>query len=270
MEQKKEISTLMRTGRQPMDVTLPSKDDLELAESRFAALCTDAQGLQLVNNTGAAFRAATLLTSLRAVLSDGIMNAVFMPLMNTRIGFLTDRDPNKRSSKTGQSPQPYPLDVVRDAIIDAIGYGLLPTGNQFNIISERMYPTKEGFTALLRKTGCKYFIQYSTPKVNEATADVTCRIDYEWNGEKKSFNYVANVKRDGYSSLDQIKGKAERKAKKVLYEYITGIDFGDADEQSSEPCDGPATEGKESAVFEKKEELRRSRQALFNETDDLP
>ena len=51
-------------------------------------------------------------------------------------------------------------------------------------------------------------------------------------GEKNSFGIVATVKKDDYSSPDQIRGKAERRAKKALYEYITGCDFGDADEQS--------------------------------------
>ena len=44
---------------------------------------------------------------------------------------------------------------------------------------------------------------------------------------------MATVKKDSCSSHDQLRGKAERRAKKTLYEYITGCDFGDADEQSS-------------------------------------
>lgn len=43
---------------------------------------------------------------------------------------------------------------------------------------------------------------------------------------------MATVKKDDYSSPDQIRGKAERRAKKALYEYITGCDFGEADDQS--------------------------------------
>ena len=34
-------------------------------------------------------------------------------------------------------------------------------------------------------------------------------------------------------------GKAERRAKKALYEYLTGTDYGDADETSSRPIDTP-------------------------------
>lgn len=263
--------TTDNTTAQGKALVLPDQQQLAEAQAQFMSLCKSAQEMQLANNAGAAFQASSLLIALRNVLSDDIMNAVFMPLMNTRIGFLTDHDPNKTDKRSGQKQQPYSLPVVRDALIDAIGFGLLPTGNQFNIIAERMYPTKEGFTALLRKIGCKYFIQYGTPKVSEVTADVECLISYEWQNEKKSFKYVANVKKDGYSSLDQIKGKAERKAKKVLYEYLTGIDFGDADEGSSEPVDEQdTTEAKETAVLEKKEELRqRQGGSLFNGNDNL-
>ena len=96
-----------------------------------------------------------------------------------------------------------------------------------------MYPTKEGYTALLRKLGVKYFIDVSFDKGQTAGfAEVPCKISYTYNGEKNSFGIVATVKKDDYSSPDQIRGKAERRAKKALYEYITGCDFGDADEQS--------------------------------------
>ena len=44
---------------------------------------------------------------------------------------------------------------------------------------------------------------------------------------------MATVKKDTYSSHDQLRGKAERRAKKVLYEYITGCDLGDGDEEST-------------------------------------
>lgn len=132
---------------------------------------------------------------------------------------------------------------MRDAIIDAVTIGLLPTGNQFNIIAERMYPTKEGYTALLRRLGVKYFIEVSYDKsTTEGFAEIPCKITYSYGGEKNSFSITATVKKDSYSSPDQLRGKAERRAKKALYEYITGCDFGDADEDSSTPIDVVAEE----------------------------
>ena len=204
---------------------------IDEAKRKFELACKDASALQIVNNFGAAFTAVNVIALLREALSDEVMERVFMPLMNTKVGFLTDR--NGRPRKNGTVQPLYTIPVVRDAIIDAVSIGLLPTGNQFNIIAERMYPTKEGYTALLRKLGVKYYIDVSFDKGQTAGfAEVPCKISYTYNGEKNSFGIVATVKKDDYSSPDQIRGKAERRAKKALYEYITGCDFGDADEQS--------------------------------------
>ena len=213
--------------------TLPAT--ILAAKEKFELACKDASALQIVSNFGAAFTAVNVIALLREAMTDEVMDKVFMPLMNTKIGFLTDR--NGRARSGGRAPLPlYTRDIVRDCIIDAVTIGLLPTGNQFNIIAERMYPTKEGYTSLLRKLGVKYFIDTSYDKgQTQNFAEIPCKINYEYNGEKNGFSIIATVKKDDYSSHDQLRGKAERKAKKALYEYITGCDFGDADEQSSVP-----------------------------------
>lgn len=218
------------------------------AKEKFELACKDASALQIASNFGAAFTAVNVIALLREAMTDEVMDKVFMPLMNTKIGFLTDR--NGRARSGGRAPLPlYTRDIVRDCIIDAVTIGLLPTGNQFNIIAERMYPTKEGYTSLLRKLGVKYFIDTSYDKgQTQNFAEIPCKINYEYNGEKNGFSIIATVKKDDYSSHDQLRGKAERKAKKALYEYITGCDFGDADEQSSVPIvDAVAEEIKEEA-----------------------
>lgn len=209
--------------------TLPA---VVAAKETFIEACKQANDLQIVNNFGAAFQAVEIVSMLRAALTDEVMDAVFMPLMNTKIGFLTDH--TGKTDKRGYKKEPYSREIVRDAIIDAVSVGLLPTGNQFNIIAEKMYPTKEGYTALLRKLGVKYYIDVSYDKSQtQGYAEIPCRITYQYNGEKNSFSIVATVKKDDYSSHDQMRGKAERRAKKALFEYLTGCDFGDADEDSS-------------------------------------
>ncbi len=205
---------------------------IDAAKKKFELACKDASALQIINNFGAAFTAVNVIALLREALTDEVMEKVFMPLMNTKVGFLTDR--NGRPNSRGETKPTYSLAVVRDAIIDAVSIGLLPTGNQFNIIAERMYPTKEGYTALLRRLGVKYFIDVSYDKgQNPNFAEIPCKINYEHNGEKNGLSIIATVKKDQYSSHDQMRGKAERRAKKALYEYVTGCDFGDADEHSS-------------------------------------
>ncbi len=224
--------------------TLPAT--VKAAKETFELACKEAQNLQIVNNFGAAFQAVSIVNLLKSALTNEVMDEVFMPLMNTKIGFLTDR--NGRPNSRGQVKPLYSREIVRDCVIDAVAIGLLPTGNQFNIIAERMYPTKEGYTALLRKLGVKYFIDVSFDKSQtQGFAEIPCKISYQHNGEKNSFSIVATVKKDDYSSPDQLRGKAERRAKKALYEYITGCDFGDADEDSSRVVDAVAEEIHEEA-----------------------
>ncbi|WP_236264201.1 hypothetical protein [Dysgonomonas sp. Marseille-P4677] len=202
----------------------------------FELACQSAKGLQVVNNFGAAFEAVNVVAILRKALTSEVMKEVFLPLMNTKVGFLTDR--TGKANSRGQVQPEYDVETVKDAIIDAVSIGLLPTGNQFNIIAAKMYPTKEGYTALLRRLGVKYFLDVSYDKGTNANfAEIPVKISYEHNGEKNSFSITATVKKDSYSSHDQMRGKAERRAKKALYEYITGCDFGDADEGSSMPID---------------------------------
>lgn len=226
---------------------------LTQAQQSFMSAFEEAGSIQLANNAGAAFMAAGIVNRLRAALTDEVMKEYFMPLMNTKVGFLTDKPGYDR--KTGEVKPTYSINVARDAVIDAAFMGLLPTGNQFNIISERMYPTKEGFTALLKRIECRYFISLTPlPDVSPSCAAVCCKINYEWQGDKNGFSITATVKKDGYSSMDQIKGKAERQAKKKLYEYLTGCDFGDADEDSSIPDDQTAAHA--ATVDDKKAEMR--------------
>lgn len=204
------------------------------AQEKFEVALRDASAIDIVNNFGAAFNAARVITLLREALTDEVMARVFMPLMNTKVGFRTDRD--GKPDKQGRVKPLYDVLTVRDAIIDAAIIGLLPTGNQFNIISGTMYPTKEGYTVLLKKIGAKYVIDVQQDRSqNPAFAEFPCKITYSYNGEKNSLTINATVRRDQYSSNDQLRGKAERRAKKALYEYLTGTDYGEADETSSRP-----------------------------------
>lgn len=239
---------------------------IDTAKQKFELACKDAASLQIVNNFGAAFTAVNVIALLREALTDEVMNKVFMPLMNTKVGFLTDR--NGRPNSRGEVKPTYSVAIVRDSIIDAVSIGLLPTGNQFNIIAERMYPTKEGYTALLRKLGVKYFIDVSYDKSQtQGFAEIPCKISYEYNGEKNGFSVVATVKKDSYSSPDQLRGKAERRAKKALYEYITGCDFGDADETSGAVVDAVYTDVTSEVESEVKEKANAGGTLKFDNTE---
>ena len=240
---------------------------LDSAKQNFAVAMQEAQSLDIVNNMAAAFDAAIIVNKLEAILTDEVMDMVFMPLMNKKIGFHTDRDPSRPDRRTGVTPKPYSREVVRTCIIDGAANGLLPTGNQWNIISGTMYPTKEGFTALLAKMKSTMGLIYSfefDPETTAKSSDpsyvaIPCRIPYRTNREdlKGWFKYIAMVKSNGETSTtDQLRGKAERKCKRAFYEFLTGLDLGDADatevvdvtytEVSSKPADA-AKSAKEKA-----------------------
>ena len=115
-----------------------------------------------------------------------------------------------------------------------------------------MYPTKEGYTALLAKLKASsmqlvYTFEFD-PETKAVSADPTyvaipCRVGYKTSREdmKGWFKYVAMVKSNGETSTtDQLRGKAELKCKKAFFEFLTGIDLGDAD--ASETIDVPYTE----------------------------
>lgn len=51
-------------------------------------------------------------------------------------------------------------------------------------------------------------------------------------GEQKQLNMNVYLRKDSFSTVDQLRGKAERRIKKQLFENITGMDMGDADNEN--------------------------------------
>lgn len=199
----------------------------KIEQEKFEEVIKKASDISLFQKAGAAFQAVHIVKNLKEVLTDEIMKEVFMPLMGSRIGFLTDRD---KPGKDGKKRSPYTIDEVRDCIIDAASYGILPTFNQMNIIAGKMYPTKEGYTALLKKIGAKYMITFGRDltKPNDNHSEISYKANFEFKGEKGALGATAIVPKTAYSSYDQQKGKAERRAKKALFEYLSGLDLGES------------------------------------------
>ena len=185
-----------------------------VAKDKFEMAFNTAQAIDIVNNVGAAFTSARIIKMLREALTDEIMDEFFMPLMNKKHGFKTDRD-GKFNKKTGRVSELYDKATVREAIIDATLMGLRPTANQFNIIGGTTYPTKEGYTSLLKKIGAKHIIDYSQPTIDhQGFATFICKINYEYKGDKNCFSVSATVRTDQYSSYDQLRGKASAAPRK--------------------------------------------------------
>lgn len=186
------------------------------------------------------------VAELREALNEKVMKAL-MKLKNSKMGFRTDEGP-----KTGV----YSMEVVRDAVIEAATLGLQCVGNQFNILGGNMYVTKEGFTFLLRELvkagrlqGMRFVyhpaeIKESSTQGVSRSGEVYQKIEREglvkvevscvWDGKRveECLEFVIRV--NAGMSQDAVLGKAERKAKAWLYNYLTdqAVSDGEAEVQA--------------------------------------
>lgn len=185
---------------------------------------------------------AHAMQDLRTMLSPEVM-APIMSLMNTRLGFQTDRDP-KRPGENGRSTEPYSVDVVRDVVIEARLRGFHTVGNEFNIISGGFYAAKNGFRRKLTdgktfKGLSDFRDSYDVPRnVADKGAIVRCRAEWKLNGTLQTLEAEIPVKVNAYMGTDAVLGKAERKLLKRVHDRLAGVNTPDA-EAGEEPV--PAT-----------------------------
>lgn len=186
---------------------------------------------------GAALCKANALATLRRLITPEIMQQAILPLMGTRVGFLTDRD-NERDSDR------YPDGVVKDAVIEAFMAGVPLIGNRFNILGKRFYLTREGVAFKLdRFPGLTYEITPAIPtderppeyvrmpdgksvlKKGEATVSVSVTwkvagVDKEEQCRFLSFRVSVNRG----MSTEAVQGKAWCRAAKWLWTKVSGYD----------------------------------------------
>lgn len=170
-----------------------------------------------------AFVQASAIEKISELLTAEYMKPI-MTLQNKKIGFLTDL-------KTG-----YTEEKVKEIITEVVLNGLEVTGNQFNIIASKMYVTKEGFKALLKKVS-KLSYQWipDIPIFENGGATVKGRAVFNYNGKSESQELIFPVKVNQGMSSDGVMGKAERKALSWIYFHVTGIQVPEGDINDQEP-----------------------------------
>lgn len=177
---------------------------------------------------------AQAIGDMRTALTPEVMKPV-MELMNSDIGFRTDRDPAK-----GETP--YTAEEVKDAIIEAKLRGFHCVGNEFNIISSRFYATRNG---LRRK--CEQYpgvtdlkVDVAIPRlVAESVAHVSTESRWKKGGIADSIKCEISVRVNKGQGADAVVGKAERKLYKRILERLSGVITPDA-EVGEEPAMRPA------------------------------
>lgn len=173
------------------------------------------------------FEKAYLVSNAIAELKELLTPEYMKPIMNlqgNKLGFKTDKD----------SSNGYPEVTVKNCLIEAVLFGLQPTGNQFNIIAGNMYATKEGMGYLLSKIpGLKYDIIPELPRINANSAAVAMNIEWTISGNRNSKKIDIPIKVNQYMGADAVLGKATRKARKWLYDTITGTEIPEGDVSDS-------------------------------------
>lgn len=171
---------------------------------------------------------AQAIVDLRAMLTPEIMAPV-MALMNTELGFATDRDPKKPVN--GQAPAPYSVDVVKEVFIESRLRGFRTCGNEFNIISGRFYGAKNGFERKVReltKGTCECSFDAPVLSQDGKSAKVKCRATWMFNGQRQDLGVrpedacELSVKINAFMGADGAQGKAERKLYKRIVQRLTG------------------------------------------------
>ena len=207
---------------------LAKRTEFAKVARKMDELALAAQGaFAIKGNFERTFALGAAMADLRDALDPKIMASI-MKLQNTKLGFRTDLE------------RGYPEPVVRDAVIEATVWGLQCVGNQFNIISGGFYATKEGYTYLLRNMpGLEdmSFI-YHPAVISESSTSGTRKdgtpyqkieregktvVDVSWvyRGERGEKQLEFCIRVNAGMSQDAIMGKAERKAKKWLFERLT-------------------------------------------------
>lgn len=180
--------------------------------------------------TGGSFEAelavAQAVSDLRAALTPEMMSPV-MALMNTDLGFRTDRDPKLTAKdKEGNPLTPYPMEVVRECLIESLLRGFHTVGNEWNIIAGRFYACKNGFRRkVVQFAGVTDFKDtYDVPRtVGDKGALVKCRATWRKDGIADSLEREFPIRVNFGMGADAILGKAQRKLLAAVHDRLLGV-----------------------------------------------
>lgn len=167
---------------------------------------------------------AATVEQLRAQLTPQRMAKV-LALMNTSLGFDTDRNPAKW--KKPEPCVPYSVEVVRDVFIEATLRGFYPINCEFNIIAGKFYGGLNGFERLVKKHPKVTDFQdwFGIPKMAQTGGGAVVEAKATWlqDGQKQTLNREFAVRVNDGMGADAIIGKAKRKLYAAVYGRLSGV-----------------------------------------------
>ncbi|UCE66675.1 MAG: hypothetical protein JSU85_01260 [Candidatus Zixiibacteriota bacterium] len=178
---------------------------------------------EIGNHMLKSFKRANLIIELRRFFDQPEIKTLVLSMKDSQIGFLTDRDPvaiYKAKSK-GKTLEEYKWPTIRDCCIEALLSGYRLDNNEFNIISSKMYPAKNGlYRKIIDTEGVSDFkFSITSSKVEHGQAKVQAFAKWKINdipqniglGDDQADKCFIVVKIDNYTTEDSIAGKAARK-----------------------------------------------------------
>jgi hypothetical protein len=187
------------------------------------------------------FLMAAGMRQLQQMISDEMMQDI-MELQGSPLGFETDKDKPEKDGQIG-----YPMDVVKNALIEATLRGLRPVGGEWFILSAKCYARKPGLKRLVMEWPglTDLQVQLHVPRKAEGYTVVPAKASWKLNGVKQELDCTSErsipVRVNEGQIVDAIHGKAYRKIYARIYDILTGA------EQGLVEPDGDATES-QSAV----------------------
>jgi len=222
----------MATNSRPEATAEP---DLAVAARRIDEIASGA--MELFKQAGsfeAELAVAQAVAALRAALSPEVM-APILSLMNSDLGFRTDRDPRRIDRSTGRPFEPYPIEVVRECFIESRLRGFHACGNEWNILNGRFYACRNGFRRKLTDGGTFPGLAdlrdwYDVPRlVGDKGAIVKCCAEWILFGRPDSLEREFPIRMRPGLGADAILGKAERKLLRAVHDRLLGLSTPEAE-----------------------------------------
>ena len=213
------------------------------------------QVLQSAGRLEGMLKMATGIKLIRQLIPVAAMQDV-MELQGTALGFRTDKDQHDDPKQ-----RKYPVEVVRDCVIEAMIRGLRPIGNEFNIIAGGFYATKNGLARLVKEfrglTDLKMVPDVPQTTQNGEGAVLKMKASWRLNGAPNELTLAIPIRLNRRMGVDAILGKGKRKMLAAIYEVLTGSEHtfpeGDATEailEGAVPAGGDPSRAKHSELTE--------------------
>lgn len=192
--------------------------------------CTEAYKLE--GRFQRAFTIAAGVAHLRECLDDEMMTPVHK-LQGTRLGFLTDKV--------------YTKEQLKAPVLEACLRGANFVGNEFNIIKNNLYLTKEFYVRVLSEMeglgGLSVVPGAIRTDFENFQAHISMKVTWKYKGSRtlnQTIEFAVNAKIDSKGNPpgpDYIRGKGERKIRAWLHQHLTGMRWEDGEIDAAPAAD---------------------------------